>query len=71
MKIVLSILSCLLFQTALSTNSIKVCSDSTNAEKERTETALINNPTNEIEERLKLLNEQSPIDLVYTQYVQS
>ena len=71
MKIILSILSCLFFQTALSTNSIKVCSDSTNAEKERTETTLISNPTNEIEERLKLLNEQSPIDLVYNQYVEN
>ena len=66
MKIVLSILSCLLFQTALSTTSIKVCSDSTHSEQERTETTLIRNPTHDIEARLKLLNEQSTIDLVYT-----
>ena len=71
MKIVLSILSCLFFQTALSTNSIKVCSDSTNTVKAIKETALRGNPTNEIEERLKLLNEKSPFNLVYNKYVES
>ncbi len=60
-KIILSISAVLLFQFAFSGNSLGPFSDSTNSKKEE----------NIIEKRLKILNEKSPIDLVYNSYVEN
>ena len=69
-KIILTITTLLLFQFAVA-NSLDSClSDSTKSKKE------IKNKTkdlesNMIEARLKILNEKSPIDLVYNKAVEN
>ena len=69
-KIILIILSVLLFQFAFAGNSLAVSSDSTNFKKE-IELSLEEKEENVIEKRLKILNEKSPIDLVYNSYVEN
>ena len=69
-KIILTILSVLLFQFAFAGNFLDFFSDSTNSKKE-IELSLQEKEENIIEKRLKILNEKSPIDLVYNSYVEN
>ncbi|MEC8853098.1 MAG: lytic transglycosylase domain-containing protein, partial [Bacteroidota bacterium] len=69
-KIILSISAVLLFQFTFAGNSSRVFSDSTNSKKE-IECSLEEKEESIIEKRLKILNEKSPIDLVYNSYVEN
>ena len=69
-KIILSISAALLFLFAFAGNSSKPFSDSTNSKKEA-ELSLEKKEESIIEKRLKILNEKSPIDLVYNSYVEN
>ena len=60
-----------MFQTAVSTNNQVIHSDSTNSEIEKIQKSPIANPSNQIKIRLERLNEKSPIDLIYNQYVEN
>ena len=69
-KIILSISAVLLFQFAFAGNSSMGFSDSINSKKE-IERSLEEKEESIIEKRLKILNEKSPIDLVYNSYVEN
>ena len=69
-KIILSISAVLLFQFVFAVNSLDSFSDSTNSKKD-IELSLEEKEENIIEKRLKILNEKSPIDLVYNPYVEN
>ena len=69
-KIILSISAVLLFQFVFAANSLDSFSDSTNSKKD-IELSLEEKEENIIEKRLKILNEKSPIDLVYNPYVEN
>ncbi len=69
-KIILSISAVLLFQFAFAGNPSRFFSDSTNSKKE-IERSLEEKEESIIEKRLKILNEKSPINLVYNSYVEN
>jgi len=70
-KAVSYLASILIFQFAFSNNSGISLLDSTYTEKATTEKTSLENTQDEIKARLEKLNEKSPVDLVYNQYVEN
>ena len=68
-KIVLIVSTSLIFQVAFSKSFI--FSDSTSVKKENLDNTSKEKELNEIKTRLKILNEKSPIDLVYNKAVEN
>ena len=70
-KITLTLSVSLIFQLAFSNNNSFIFSDSIKTKKENLEKTPKDKGSNEIKARLKILNEKSPIELVYNKTVEN